>query len=129
MKLIPTLFTVVCMTGTFSAPASVRSADTLAGQAPATPRYIADEVAAIVGGSHILLSDIERTTGEVLKLRQQQGTLSGRPARYEAFETLLLQKMLAEQARADSLDKDLSGGLDDQVEHQIQEMVKEAGSV
>lgn len=138
MRSIPTLaiFAAACAAETFSAPAAARTeADTIAsGQtatatATAKPQYIADEVAAIVGRSHILLSDIERTTGEVLKLRQQQGTLSNRPARYEAFETLLLQKMLAEQARADSLDKDLHGGLDDQVEHQIQEMIEEAGSV
>lgn len=93
------------------------------------PEYIADEVAAIVGYSHILLSDIEQTTEEVLRLRRQQGVLSGRPARDEAFETLLLQKVLAEQARADSLNKDLGGGLDTQIEHQIQQMITEAGSV
>ena len=93
------------------------------------PEYIADEVAAIVGYSHILLSDIEQTTEEVLRLRRQQGILSGRPARDEAFETLLLQKVLAEQARADSLNKDLGGGLDTQIEHQIQQMITEAGSV
>lgn len=122
-------FAAFCAVGALSAPVFAQAGDTLPQQAEAKPQYIADEVAAIVGGSHILLSDIERTTGEVLRLRQQQGTLSDRPARYEAFETLLLQKMLAEQARADSLDKDLRGGLDDQVEQQIQELVKEAGSV
>lgn len=93
------------------------------------PQYIADEVVAVVGRSHILLSDLERTTDEVVRLRHQTGTLSNRPARDEAFETLLLQKMLAEQARADSLDKELRGGLDDQVERQMQEMIEEAGSV
>ncbi|MCC8063071.1 MAG: peptidylprolyl isomerase, partial [Rikenellaceae bacterium] len=131
MRSIPTLrsFAAVCILGALSVPAFSQAPDTVAQALSSKPQYIADEVAAIVGSSHILLSDIERTTGEVLKLRQQQGTLSNRPARAEAFETLLLQKMLAEQARADSLDKDLRGSLDDQVEHQIQEMVREAGSV
>lgn len=131
MRSIPTLrsFAAVCILGALSAPAFSQAPDTIAASLSSKPQYIADEVAAIVGSSHILLSDIERTTGEVLKLRQQQGTLSNRPARAEAFETLLLQKMLAEQARTDSLDKDLRGSLDDQVEHQIQEMVREAGSV
>ncbi len=131
MRSTPTLrsFAAVCILGILSAPAFSQAPDTVTQAHSSKPQYIADEVAAIVGSSHILLSDIERTTGEVLKLRQQQGTLSNRPARAEAFETLLLQKMLAEQARADSLDKDLRGNLDDQVEHQIQEMVREAGSV
>lgn len=97
--------------------------------AAAKPQYIADEVAAMVGHSPILLSDIERTTVEIVKLRAQNGTLTARPARDEAFETLLIQKLLAEQARADSLDKDLRGGLDEQIDNQIQQLVKEAGSV
>lgn len=92
-------------------------------------QYIADEVAAVVGGSHILLSDIERTTYEILRLRQENGTLVPRPARDEAFETLLLQKLFAEQARADSLNKDLRGGLDAQIDSKLQELVREAGSV
>lgn len=96
---------------------------------PSGPQYIADEVAAVVGHSPILLSDIERTTVEIVKLRAQNGTLTARPARDEAFETLLLQKLLAEQARADSLDKDLRGGLDEQVDNQVQQLVQEAGSV
>lgn len=131
MRFIPTLRTLsaACALGVLAVPALAQTPDSISGQAPAKPQYIADEVAAIVGGSHILLSDIERTTGEVLKLRQQQGTVSSRSARDEAFETLLLQKMLAEQARADSLDKDMRGGLDDQIEHQIQQMIREAGSV
>ncbi|WP_298064557.1 peptidylprolyl isomerase [uncultured Rikenella sp.] len=131
MRFIPAFRTLsaACALGILAVPALAQTPDSIPGQTPAHPQYIADEVAAIVGRSHILLSDIERTTVDLLKLRQQQGTLSNRPARDEAFETLLLRKLLAEQARADSLDKDLGGGLDDQVEHQLQEMIREAGSV
>lgn len=93
------------------------------------PQYIADEVIAVVGGSHILLSDLEEATGETIRLRAMTGTITDRPARDEAFENLLTVKLLSEQARADSLDKELPGGLEDQIEAQIQKMILEEGSV
>lgn len=117
---------------TLTAAVAISTAATLLpanAQSLGNKQYIADEVAAMVGNSHILLSDIERTTVEILKLRQQNGVLTARPARDEAFETLLLQKMFAQQARADSLDKDLRGGIDAQVDTRIQELVRESGSV
>lgn len=145
MKFMPKYLIAGCLGAMFCAfggatdPARGRtlseSADSTAvaavsgGREGGAPQYIADEVAAIVGNSHILLSDIERKTEEVIRDRRERGILSNRPARDEAFETLLLWKMLAEQARADSLDKELRGGLDEQVERQVQQLVAEAGSV
>ena len=118
----------LCATSLLGLSASAQTSDSTVRTTITDDHYVADEVAAIVGNSQILMSDIDRTTEEVLHQRQQYGQLSNRPAREEAFETLLLQKLLAEQARADSLDKDL-GSLDDQVEQQIQQMVDEVGSV
>lgn len=118
----------LCATSLLGLSASAQTSDSTVRTTITDDHYVADEVAAIVGSSQILMSDIDRTTEEVLHQRQQYGQLSNRPAREEAFETLLLQKLLAEQARADSLDKDL-GSLDDQVEQQIQQMVDEVGSV
>lgn len=121
----PTLHIAAALLAVSTATAYGQTPDSVASK----PQYIADEVAATVGHSHVLLSDIERVTGETLKQRAQTGTLTNRSARVEAFETLMIQKLLAEQARADSLDKDLQGGFDEQVENQIQQLVKEAGSV
>lgn len=92
-------------------------------------RYIADEVVAIIGNSHILLSDMERATQQMIELRRKEGLPSDRPARDEAFESLMLQKMLSEQGRLDSLTKDLGPTSDIQVELEMQRMIAEAGSV
>ena len=126
MRFIPKILTVFCGAA-FACGAACAATDE--DRDREQPQYIADEVAAIVGNRHILLSDIERATEDVVRMRHENGTLSNRPARYEAFETLLLQKMLAEQARADSLDKELRGGTDTQIEEQLQRMIAEAGSV
>lgn len=90
---------------------------------------IADEIVATVGNGIILLSDIERVSNDVLKLRAKEGTLVNRPARDEALEMLLTQHLLSEQARADSLNKGIGGSIDPQVESQIQHLIKEMGSV
>ncbi|WP_297832800.1 peptidylprolyl isomerase [uncultured Rikenella sp.] len=93
------------------------------------PQTIADEVVAVVGNSQILLSDLEEATNETVRARAMTGTITDRPARDEALENLLIVKLLSEQARADSLDKELPGGLEAQIEAQIQQLVLEAGSV
>lgn len=133
MRYLPTLrhLALPVLLGLIATGAQARpdTTQTSALGGTAGPQYIADEVAAIVGRSHILLSDIERTTGEIVKMRAKEGALSNRSARSEAFETLLLQKLLAEQARADSLDKNVQGTLDGQIESRMQEMIREEGSV
>lgn len=99
------------------------------GQGPQSDTTIvADEVAAIVGNTTILLSDIERQAAFISAKRKERGTLSEQSAKEEAFETLLDQAVFCQQARADSLDKDLQS-LDQYVEEEIQSMVHTAGSV
>lgn len=89
---------------------------------------LADEVAAIVGNSTILLSDIETTTQMVRKQRKELGTLSERSEKEEAFELLLTQHLLAQQAKLDSLDKELHPS-DDIVEQQADQMIAQAGGL
>ncbi len=101
-----------------------------AGSAPVSSDHIVDEVVAVVGSQTILLSDVEREMEGVRQARLQQGgSLTGQSIREEAFESLLLRKLLSEQARADSLQKDLGQISDLQVELSVQEEIDQLGSV
>lgn len=100
----------------------------IAAQPADSALMLADEVAAIVGNSTILLSDIESTTQMVRKQRKELGTLSERSEKEEAFELLLTQHLLAQQAKLDSLDKELHP-TDDIVEQQADQMIAEAGGL
>lgn len=92
--------------------------------------YIVDEVIAAVGNDHILLSDLERTTKEVEAARRREGgTLKQQTPREEAFESLLLRKLLAECGRSDSLNKDMRQVSDLQIQLAIDQEVAELGSV
>lgn len=93
-----------------------------------TTKNIANEVVAIVGNSFILLSDVERVTGQVVEQRRQSGSLSEREPFSEAFESLLVQKLFATQARHDSLEKMLPD-LTTDIEEYITGLVEQAGSV
>lgn len=99
-----------------------------AGIAADSTRIVADEVAAVVGNSTILLSDIESMTKMVRENRKQVGSLSERSEGEEAFEMLLIQTLLAQRAKLDSLDKDMEP-IDDRVEAQVAQMVEQAGGM
>lgn len=105
--------------GTFGAFGQTKTADTT---------VVADEVAAVVGNSTILLSDIERQASYIAAERKARGTLSNQTPKEEAFELLLDQMVLSQKARADSLDKEM-GPIDQYVEDEIQLMTNNAGSV
>ncbi|MEG1955660.1 MAG: peptidylprolyl isomerase, partial [Mucinivorans sp.] len=91
-------------------------------------RFVAEELAAIVGGSPVMLSEIERATTRVIENRKTQGTFSKSTPREEAFETLLMQRLLSSVARADSLDKDMNtSAMASEVEKQVQKMIDVAG--
>lgn len=89
---------------------------------------LADEVAAIVGNSTVLLSDIERQTRIIENNRKTNGTLSKQTPREEAFETLILQNLLSQRARRDSLDKTMEP-VDGKVEQELARLINEAGSI
>lgn len=91
-------------------------------------KVVADEVAAVVGNSTILLSDIESMANMVKENRRKAGTLSKRSEMEEAFEMLLTQNLLAQRAKMDSLDKDMDP-VDDRVEAQVASMIEQAGGM
>lgn len=114
------------MTITQIAPAKASNAANPDAEKPRLE--INNEVVAIVGNSHILLSDVARVTKQVEMQRSQMGSLSGRSPFSEALESLLAQKLLATQARIDSLGKSMPD-MSTEIETQIASMVSEIGSV
>lgn len=104
-------------------PTNLEVADSLPRQT-----FVVDEVAAIVGNSAILLSDIEMMAGRVMEQRKTQGTLSTRTEKEEAFELLLTQHLLSTRARMDSLDKEMNP-IEPMVEKEVERMIERAGSV
>lgn len=89
---------------------------------------VVDEVAAIVGNSAILMSDIEKMAARVVEMRKAQGTMSTKTEKEEAFEMLLTQNLLTTRARIDSLEKELSS-VDDIVDQKLEKLRIEAGGV
>lgn len=65
----------------------------------AKAQNVIDQVVAVVGGDMILQSDIE---GEIMRMKMQ-GYISKGDIKCEIFENLLIQKMLLNQAKIDSL--------------------------
>lgn len=91
-------------------------------------KYIAEEIAAIVGNSPIMLSDVESTAQRILADRKRNGQKTDQLPKEEAFEMLMLQKLLASQAMMDSLDKGMKPN-DARVEEEVAKMIEAAGSV
>ena len=76
------------------------------GSAAAQSQVMADKVAAVVGNSMILYSDLVQTSKSLIEQRRQQGYTSDRDPLCEALETLIEQKILYNQAQIDSLNID-----------------------
>lgn len=98
------------------------------GECCAQGRYVAEEVAAIVGNMTIMMSDIEAEAARIEGDRREHGSFSKRSPHDEAFENLLHQKLLASAAKADSLDKEMRP-VDGRVEEIVTSMIKEAGGI
>ena len=81
-----------------------------------------DKIVALVGSEMIQLSTIE---GEVSQM-MLMGVTSDRNIRCKVFEDLLIQKLLLNQARLDSLPQD-NDNVEMQLENRIQEMKTQAG--
>ena len=96
-------------------------------QWPASQRYVADEVVAVVGSSMVLLSDL-RMAEDYIKQSYIERGYTGADPEAEALETILVQKLLASQAAIDSLTINTSQ-VDDQVEAQLDAYVRSKGSV
>lgn len=96
--------------------------------AEAQQRMTVDKVAAVVGNSVILYSEVEDIAQQITDYRRQNNFTLDRDAKFEALEELMQQKLLATQAQTDSLTISTEDIMlrADQI---VGEMVVEAGSV
>ncbi len=94
-----------------------------------TPRRVVlDKVVAVVGSSSILLSEVE-TYAQMLEERQRsEGYTSDRDTKAMALEELMKQRLMATQARIDSVDVNLLD-ITMRVEQQVNSMRDAAGGV
>ena len=97
------------------------------GSAAAQSQVMADKVAAVVGNSMILYSDLVQTSKSLIEQRRQQGYTSDRDPLCEALETLIEQKILYNQAQIDSLNID-TGDIAIMVENTLSQEIAEKGS-
>jgi peptidyl-prolyl cis-trans isomerase SurA len=79
-----------------------------------------DKIIAIVGASEILQSDIEKQYLQAIAQRQQI-------EKCEIFENLLVQKLLVNQAKVDSIEVS-DGQVDMQLENRMKYFIEQAGS-
>ncbi len=91
--------------------------------------FIADEVVAIVGNAPIMLSEVEKMKDMIIEQRKQMGVPSANTPMEDAFQAMLLQKVLIQKGRADSLDKEINRtSIALQVEEQVAQMIEHIGS-
>jgi peptidyl-prolyl cis-trans isomerase SurA len=91
-------------------------------------RMIADEVVAVVGNSMILYSDVVGTMRELVEQQRLSGYTSNRDPQCEAIEMLLMEKMLANQARIDSLEGN-PGQAEERADLQLDQLMQQFGSM
>lgn len=87
-----------------------------------------DKVVAVVGNSSISYSDVQQAAKMILEQRRSEGYTSDRPAKDEALENLMLQKLLYNQALLDSVEIS-KGDVAQRVEQQVQMMIDREGSI
>lgn len=117
MKRIGTFLTLLLGVSAITAP--LRGQDRI---------MVAEEVVAVVGSSMILWSDVAQSMESILQQQREQGYTSNRDPRCEALESLLLQKLLANQAKLDSLSVDMSY-VENLVEEEVNQMIERHGSL
>lgn len=104
---------------------------TLGGRSvQAQERVMGEQVVAVVGNSMILWSEVVETMNAITQQQREQGYTSNRDGQCEALEQLLMQKMLASQARLDSLDQNMSfAQIDNAIENHINGLIEDYGSL
>lgn len=88
-------------------------------------QVILDRVVAVVGGSAILYSEVERYAEQLVAQRRAQGFTSDRDPMNEGLEMLMKQKLLYSQALIDSITP--GGDINSAVEEHLQAMIAEEG--
>ncbi|MBP3425213.1 MAG: peptidylprolyl isomerase [Rikenellaceae bacterium] len=92
--------------------------------------FVADKVVAVVGSSAILYSDIVKQADEITLERREMNYTPDRSAENEALETLLLQKLLYNQAQIDSIDISYAmGQISSYAEDMVNQLILQAGSL
>lgn len=89
---------------------------------------IVDQIAAVVGGSAILYSDVEQYKEQMLQERREKNYTLDRDPVIEALEGLMLQKLLYTQGQIDSVQVNLAD-LDQMVDEQVNNIIRQKGSV
>jgi len=90
-------------------------------------KRIAEEVVAIIGNSPVMLSELEFGISNIIEQRRKNGEAAIRDARDEALESIFISKLLSEQAKVDSLDKDMTVDIFN-IQSRVDQMVEQAGS-
>ena len=84
---------------------------------------VIDQVVAVVGGEHILLSDIEQ---EFLR-QKMEGSPTGENNRCNVLEQILIQKLLLTQAKIDSL-KTNESSVEMEIDRRLKYFTSQLGS-
>lgn len=91
---------------------------------------VVEELVAIVGDSPIMLSTVEELAGRIIENRKTQGVNNEQTPQEEALEMLMENKLYAQFATQDSLDKFVQvEQILSMVQSQQQQMIEIAGSV
>ncbi len=94
----------------------------------AQEKFIADKIVAVIGNSSIMYSEVDMMAKNIQNEYRAAGYTSDRNPYCEALESLLLQRLLYNQAQIDSLDVPLNQ-IQLQVEQMIQQEVERVGSI
>ncbi len=92
------------------------------------PRFVADQVVAVVGSSAILYSEIVELGNQIVAQRREQGYTSDRDPLNEALENIMLQKLLYHQSQVDSVQIS-TDRIAEAVEERIDEMIRQRGGL
>lgn len=89
---------------------------------------IIDKVVAVVGNSAILYSDVVDYSNQIIEQRRERGYTSDRDPKSEALESLLLQKLLYNQALIDSIEINTTA-VTENIDKRVDDMIAAAGSI
>ena len=89
---------------------------------------VADKVVAVVGNSAILYSDVVDYSKQIVAQRKERGYTSDRSPMSEALESLLMQKLLYNQALIDSIEINAMA-VSENVDKRVDAMIAELGSI
>ncbi|MFR9603504.1 MAG: peptidylprolyl isomerase [Rikenellaceae bacterium] len=91
-------------------------------------RVILDKVVAVVGNSSILHSEVKVSADELTQQRRQMGYTSDVDPMVEALESIMEVRLLANQARIDSVEINLVA-INSMTSSYIDQMISEAGGI